>query len=147
MLVMQIIALRHAAAEPERRSRDGTNTEQMAARLARSTKSLLRTVGQAERLLKQQQAGRTGSPQTPRRHPSPAANIRPPALQAAQPEINPMNRETPQPGQPSTPPPAPPRDALRETSRPAQAAPPKFTLCGLRTDLVKLATIPPAGTA
>ena len=147
MLVMQIIALRHAAADSERRARDGTNTEQWAARFARSAKSLLRTVGQTERMLKQQQAGRTGAPQTPRRHKPAAANIRPPAPHATQHEIDPMNRETPQAGQPGTPPPASPHDPRWTASPPARAVPPKFTLCGLRTDLVQLATIPPAGTA
>jgi hypothetical protein len=141
MLVMQIIASRHAAAHSARRSLDPTLPARLVAGMRRSAEDLLRGARQMERQLKKEQAGRNASGQAPVEVKfdlealdaiwcgtvplAPVPGVEPAGLQSG---------GHAGVGQPS---PAAPDPAERV----------KYTLCGQRTDLVRLATIPAAGSA
>jgi hypothetical protein len=143
MLASQIVICRHSAADSTRRSVDGTLTQPLAAQMRRSGEALLRVAGQAERLLKKQQARRVPRGQVPAE-----VTFDLEALDAVW--CGTTHRPT---------------EATHETSASGQVLPvadsgrtcavqqpdpierPKFTLCGQRIDLVRLGTLPAAGTA
>ena len=138
---MQIIAVRHLAAHFARRSSDPTLSARQVAELRRCAEQLLRTVTQTERLLKKRQAGRNTSDQAPLELEFDLA-----AVDAAWCGIA---GQTPVLGVD----PVEPRSedhAAVDGSSPAAPDPAerlKYTFCGQRIDLVRLATIPAAGSA
>jgi hypothetical protein len=166
MLVEQIIAYRHAAADCARRSLDPTLPVQDVARLFRCMEMMERSTRQMERVLKKQQAGRVPVRQSPEGQVpgDQASGGQAPAqvefdVEALDAAWRDMHYPVVEPvvesdalqsasGAPidvaST---APPPVTLRPTLVPAPAERTKFTLCGQRIDLVKLATIPAAGAA
>jgi hypothetical protein len=141
MLVMQIIASRHAAAHSARRSFDPRLSARQADAMRRSAEELLRVARQMERLLKKKQTGRVAS--------GPAAaevEFDLAALdavwcgthpQAPVPGVDPAGLQSGGHAGAGGPSPA----------EPAAAEQVKYTMCGQRTDLVRLATIPTAGSA
>jgi hypothetical protein len=136
-----IISFRHLAAHLARRSFDPTASAQQVAELRRTAERLLRTATQTERLLKQRQAGRN----TPG-HPPLELEVDLAALDAVWcgiagqppvPGVDPMGLRS---------------DPHAGVEAPSLAAPDptervKYTLCGQRIDLVRLATMPAAGSA
>ena len=141
MSVMQIIASRHAAMHSARRSFDPTLPARLVAGLRRSAENLLRGARQMERQLKKEQAGRNASGQAP-------AEVKfdlealdaiwcGTAPRAPVPTVVQTGLKSGGHAVVGQPPPAAPAPAERV----------KFTLCGQRTDLVRLATIPAAGSA
>jgi hypothetical protein len=151
MLVLQIIAARHAAADAARESLDPTLSARLVARMRRNAELLLRAARGAERQLKKEQAGRGASGHAPDEA---AFDLE--ALDAA---WCGMAGWAPVPGgDPAGPPsggaagdggpsPAAPRAAWQQAAAPAPIGPVKYTLCGQRVDQVRLATMPAAGTA
>jgi len=140
--VSQIIASRHAAADAARMSLDPTLSARQAAGMRRNAEELLRVARQMERLLKKEQAGRVAPGQAPAEvefdlaaldaiwcgaaPPAPVPGVDPAGLQSA--------GHHPGVGGPSP-----------ATPDPIQRV--KYTMCGQRIDLVRLATIPAAGSA
>jgi hypothetical protein len=141
MLVLQIIAARHAAAHSARRSLDPTLSERLVTGMRRSAEELLRVARQMERLLKKGPAGQNASGQAPVEVEfdlesldavwcgtdtrAPVSDVDPVGLQSG--------------GHAEVAGPSP--------SAPAPAERVKYTFCGQRIDLVRLATIPAAGSA
>jgi len=139
--VMQIIAVRHLAAHFARRSSDPTLSARQVAELRRCAEQLLRTVTQTERLLKKRQAERNTSGHAPLEGEfdlqaldavwcgiagqTPVGGVDPVGLQSD----DHTGVDEPSPVAPD----------------PAERV--KFTFCGQRIDLVRLATIPAAGSA
>jgi hypothetical protein len=151
MSVSLIIAARHAAADSARRSLDPTLTARQTAQLHRCAEGLLRAARQTERSLKKRQAGRVAPGQA-----SAEVAFDLAALDAA---WCGMAGQTPVPGGDPVgprsgghagaggPSPAAPREVRQQAAAPAPAERVKYTMCGQRVDLVRLATMPAAGTA
>ena len=141
MLVLQIIASRHAAADAARMSLDPTLSERQAAAARRNAEGLLRVARQMERLLKQEQARRVAPGQAPAEVEFDLAALD--AIwcgtdpRAPVPGVEPAGLQSGGHAEVAGPSPAAPAPAERV----------KYTMCGQRTDLVRLATIPTAGSA
>jgi hypothetical protein len=151
MLVMQIIASRHAAAHSARRSLDPALPARLVAGLRRSAEDLLRVARQMERQLKKEQAGRNASSPAPTE-----VKFDLEALDAAWcgtappapvPSVDPAGPQSGGHAEVCQPSPAAPLEAQQSAAAPDPAEQIKYTLCGQRTDLVRLATIPMAGSA
>jgi hypothetical protein len=141
MMVMQIIASRHAAAHSARRSFDPTLPARLVTGMRRSAEDLLRGARQMERQLQKEQARRNVSGHAP-------AEVKfdlealdavwcGTAPRAPVPTVDPAGLQSGGHAVVAQPSPAAPDSAERV----------KYTLCGLRTDLVRLATMPAAGSA
>jgi hypothetical protein len=129
MLAAHLIALRHAAADTARQAQDATSMD-MAFRLRRCMADLLRTDRQLERELRRLQAKRTPDCKVPTE-----VEIDLAELDAIWCGFKPLNHEA---------------DGLGQAASASQADPAvrtKSTLCGQRIDLLRLDTIPAAGTA
>jgi hypothetical protein len=149
--VSQIIAARHAAADPAGLSLDPTATARQAAQMRRSAEALLRAARQTERLLKQGQAGRVALGQAPVE-----VEFDLEALDAVWcgtdprapvPGVDPVGLRSGGHAGVGGPSPAAPREARQPAAAPDPIGRVKYTMCGQRIDLVRLATIPAAGTA
>ncbi len=170
-LVSQIIAFRHAAADSARRSLDPTLSVHDMARLFRCMAMLERSVRKIERSLKRQQAGRVPvrqalgdqvpgaqapGGQAPGGQASAPVEFDVEALDAAwrgmysrvaDPVLKSGELRSPSGAGVDAAPTAPPPVTLQPAPVAVPAEQAKFTLCGQRIDLVKLATIPAAGAA
>jgi len=139
--VQQIISVRHLAAHFARRSFDPTLSARQVADLRRTAEGLLRTATQTERLLKQRQAGRTAPGHAPLEVEIDLAALDAVwcgiAGQTPAPGVDPVGLQSDGHAGVDGPSPAAPAPAERV----------KYTLCGQRIDLVRLATIPAAGSA
>jgi hypothetical protein len=151
MLVLQIIAARHAAADSARRSLDPTASARQAAGMRRGAEDLLRVARQMERLLKKEQAGRVAPGQAPAEVEFDLAALD--ALwcgtdpRAPVPGVDPVGLRSGGHAGVGRPSPAAPREARQQAAAPDPIGRVKYTLCGQRIDLVRLATIPAAGSA
>jgi hypothetical protein len=140
-LVSHIIAARHAAADTARLLLDPTASARQVAGMRRNAEAQLRVARQTERLLKQGRAGRAALGHAPAEVEFDLA-----ALDAVWCGTAPL-----------APVPCVDPVGLRSAGHagvgaPSRAAPApaervKYTMCGQRIDLVRLATIPAAGTA
>jgi hypothetical protein len=135
MLAVQMVCARHAAVDTIQRSTDPSLPARMAVRMRRSAEALLRTATQSERMLRRRQAERNGGGSM-----VVDVGFDLVALDAVWCEVDPMERGP---------------DAIEAAVPPSPVAlcgPPtapraRYTVCGERIDLVKLETIPAAGTA
>jgi hypothetical protein len=141
MLVLQIIASRHAAANSARRSLDPTMSALHAAGMRRSAEELLRVARQMERLLKKERAGRVVPGQAPAELEFDLEALDAiwcgTAFQTPVPTVDPVGLRSGGHAAVGGPSPAAPDPAERV----------KYTMCGQRIDLARLATMPAAGSA
>jgi len=151
MLVMQIIASRHAATHSARRSLDPTLPARLVVGMRRSAENLLRVARQMERQLKKQQAGRYASDQAPAEVKFDLAALDAvwcgTAPRAPGPGVDPVGLRSEGHAGVAGPAPAAPSEERQQAAAPDPAERVKYTLCGQRTDLVRLATMPAAGSA
>ncbi len=148
-MVSQIIATRHAAAARE--SLDPTLSARLVAGMRRSAEALLRAARQAERLLKKGQAGRVAGGQAPAEGEFDLEALdavwRGTDLQVPVPGVDPVGLQSGGHAGVGAASPAAPHDPRQPAAAPAPVERVKYTLCGQRIDLVRLATMPAAGTA
>ena len=141
MLVMQIIASRHAAAHSVRRSFDPALPARLVARMRRSAENLLRGARQMERQLKKEQARRNAPGQAPAQVEFDLEALDAvwcgTAPRAPVPSVDPAGLQSGDHAGVNGLSPAAPDPAERV----------RYTLCGQRIDLVRLATMPAAGSA
>ena len=149
--VSQIIAARHLAAHVARESLDPTLSARMAVRMHRSAEALLRVASQTERLLKKRQAERVAPGQAPAEVEFDLAALDAiwcgTAGQKPVPEVDPVGLRSGDHAVVGGPSPAAPPEARQQAAAPDPIGQVKYTLSGQRIDLVRLATIPAAGTA
>jgi hypothetical protein len=150
-LVSQIITCRHLAASMARRSLDPTTSARQAAELLRTAEALLRTARQMERLLTKKQAARDAPGQAPAQVDFDLAALDAvwygTAGQTPVPGVDPAGLQSDDHAGIGGPSPAAPLQAQQQAAAPDPAEQAKYTMCGQRIDLVRLATIPAAGTA
>jgi hypothetical protein len=151
MFVVQIIAARHAAAYVARQAPDPTASARQIVQRHRSAEALLQVARQSERLLKKEQAARVAPGHAPAEVEFDlealdaiwcGTNPRAPA-----PGVDPAGLQSGGHAEVGGPSPAAPREARPPAATPAPAERVKYTMCGQRVDLLRLATIPAAGTA
>ena len=151
MLVVQIIAARHAATESARRSLDPALSARQTAQLHRCAEGLLRAARQTERTLKKGKAGRAAPGQAPAEASFDLESLdaawRRMAGQTPAPEVDPVGLRSGGHAEVGGPASVAPREARQQAAAPAPAERVKYTMCGQRVDLVRLKTIPAAGTA
>jgi hypothetical protein len=130
---------------------DPTLSERQAAGMHRNVEQLLRVAKQAERLLKQGQARRVAPGQAPAEVEFDLVALdaiwREIAGQTPVQEVAPVGQRSGGHAEVGEPSPAAPREARQQAAAPAPIERVRYTLCGQRIDLVRLATIPAAGTA
>jgi hypothetical protein len=151
MLVMQIIASRHAAADAAHMSLDPTASARQAAGMRRNAEELLRVARQMERLLKTERVRRVAPGQAPAEVAFDLAALDAiwcgTASQTPVPGVDPVGLRSDGHAGVAGPSPAAPSEARQPAAAPDPIGQVKYTLCGERIDLVRLATIPVAGTA
>ncbi len=150
-LVMQIIASRHAAADAARMSLDPSLSARQAAATLRNAEDLLRIARQMERLLKKAQVGRVAPGQAPAEVEFDLVALDAiwcgTIAQMPVPAVDPVGLQSGDHAEVGGPSPAAPREAQQPAAAPDPIERVKYTLCGERIDLVRLATIPTAGSA
>jgi hypothetical protein len=150
MMASQIVVSRHHAADTARQCLDGALSTRLALQMRRTSDALLRAAIQTERTLTKWRQGRGAGSPVPA-----AVQFDLEALDAiwcrTAPRVDPPGSSPAQiaatAGSACVPSPAPLPDTRQAASVPAPVQTPKFTLCGQRIDLVRLETMPPAGTA
>jgi hypothetical protein len=154
MTAAHIVIARHVAADISHRSLDGTLATPVAARMRRTADSLLRTARQMERMLVKQRARQPQGSQAPADVQFDLAELdaiwsgiaaRRPAPAVA--PVGPQSDDAAATCWARAPASAPQPDKRQSAAAPAGVERTKFTLCGQRVDLVKLATMPVAGSA